>query len=492
VVATGDQLGPYKILAPLAAGGMGAVYKAKDTRLDRDVALKVLPESFARTPDRLARFQREGKALAALSHPNVLAIYDVGIHQSIWFVVVELLTGETLRARITRSALPWREAVKIALPVADGLAAAHGKGIIHRDLKPGNIFLTEDGQVKILDFGLACGEAGADTAAWPGEAGEDEAAWPGDTGPYLPAVTEAGMVLGTTPYLSPEQARGERVDARSDIFSFGCVLYEMLTGRPAFGRISRTETIAAILQEEPAALGLDDQMPFELNLLVWHCLQKNREKRFQSALDLARSLRSIVDEGVAARIPVGGLRPGVLINDLTQLLTKEQAILVRRYLPWYRRSGPGLLLAGICGCMVGLFLGRALAGTIFAEVFGAFSGLFLSVSTMYTMTISGLFDKQALRAAERALLAARQAAARELDLLDCRGNADDAAQPGYKDVPNKVKENVTDGSVAEQSRTGMALRWPEAGNSDRCRGCGVRNSPGEVRCRACGCELGVS
>lgn len=291
MVATGTQLGPYRILAPLGAGGMGEVYRAKDLRLNREVALKVLPEQFVRSPDRLARFEREAKALAALSHPNVLAIYDVGADESIPFVVMELLTGETLRERIARSPLPWSEAIEIGNSVAEGLAAAHAKGIVHRDLKPENVFLTEDGRVKVLDFGLACAEAGP-----------DEGSPTPDTGPYLPAITESGVLLGTIAYLSPEQARGERVEARSDVFAFGCVLYEMLAGKRAFGRGTRAGTIAAILHEEPPALaGPGQEIPSELERLIRHCLEKNPRKRFQSARDLAFALRSIVPDPSRAK-----------------------------------------------------------------------------------------------------------------------------------------------------------------------------------------------
>src|SRR5213594_3915663 len=219
-LAAGLRLGPYEILAPLGAGGMGEVYQARDTRLDREVAIKVLPEHLAKDPQALARFEREAKAVAALSHPNILALYDVGAHQGVSYAVTELLEGETLRARLARSEITWRKVVEIGTAVAEGLAAAHSKGIIHRDLKPENIFLTSDGRVKILDFGLA---------RWkPTASPQDESS--------LPTETEPGIVMGTVGYMSPEQVRGERADAPSDIFSFGCVLYEMLSGQRAFRR----------------------------------------------------------------------------------------------------------------------------------------------------------------------------------------------------------------------------------------------------------------
>src|SRR5262245_2485652 len=226
-LCTGTRLGRYEILAPIGAGGMGEVYKARDTRLGRDVALKVLPEHLAQNPAALSRFEREAKVVAALSHPNILALYDVGAEHGVSFSVTELLEGETLRSRLGRGAVPWREAVEIGVAVADGLAAAHTKGIVHRDVKPDNIFLTFDGRVKILDFGLA--------RVNPPAAPQADSA--------LPTETEAGKVMGTVGYMSPEQVRGERVDATSDLFSFGCVLYEMLAGRRAFARETAAQTM---------------------------------------------------------------------------------------------------------------------------------------------------------------------------------------------------------------------------------------------------------
>ncbi len=214
----GTRLGPYEILGPLGAGGMGEVYRARDTRLDREVAIKVLPEHLAKNPDAMARFEREAKVLAALSHPNILAIHDFGSEQGVAHVVMELLEGETLRDRVGRLAVPWRKAVEIGVAIAEGLAAAHSKGIIHRDLKPENIFLTSDGRVKILDFGLA---------RWKPSTGTK-------TDPNAPTETKEGTVMGTVGYMSPEQIRGTAAEAPSDIFSLGCVLYEMVTGQRAF------------------------------------------------------------------------------------------------------------------------------------------------------------------------------------------------------------------------------------------------------------------
>ncbi|MFQ5806776.1 MAG: serine/threonine-protein kinase, partial [Phycisphaerae bacterium] len=237
----GTHLGPYELLAPLGAGGMGEVYRAKDTRLDREVAIKVLPEHMAKDPEVLARFEREAKAVAALSHPNILAIHDVGSERGVPFAVMELLEGETLRDRLRRAALPWRRAVEIAVGISDGLAAAHAKGIIHHDLKPTNLFLTSDGVVKILDFGLArtvepvAPEERADAST-------------------IALETKPRTVMGTVAYMSPEQVQGAPPDARSDIFSFGCVLYEMVTGSRPFAGKTSAETMAAILRGEPPEL----------------------------------------------------------------------------------------------------------------------------------------------------------------------------------------------------------------------------------------------
>src|SRR5499425_2875108 len=219
-LTSGTRLGPYEVLSPLGAGGMGEVYRARDERLKREVAIKVLPASFSADPDRLRRFEQEAQAAGSLNHPNILAIYDIGTHDGSPYVVSELLAGETLRARLASEAFTPRKALGHALQIASGLAAAHEKGIVHRDLKPENIFVTRDGRVKILDFGLA-------------KLTESDAAPIPQT--ELPTVgTEPGVVLGTLGYMSPEQVRGRPADARSDIFSFGAILYEMLSGQRAF------------------------------------------------------------------------------------------------------------------------------------------------------------------------------------------------------------------------------------------------------------------
>src|SRR5712692_7808145 len=284
----GSRLGPYEVAAPLGAGGMGEVYRARDTRLGRDVAIKVLPEHLAKSPVALSRFEREAKAVAALSHPNILALYDVGSEQGVSYAVTELLEGETLRARLAQSAVPWRKAVEIGTAVAEGMAAAHSKGLIHRDLKPENIFLTSDGRVKILDFGLA---------RWkPKPSATADAA--------TPTETEAGTVMGTVGYMSPEQIRGTAADAPSDIFSLGCVLYEMVTAQRAFARPSAPETMAAILNEDPPNLAdSGKEVPADLQGIIHHCLEKHAEQRFQSARDLAFALRASGGSG-GTGIPV--------------------------------------------------------------------------------------------------------------------------------------------------------------------------------------------
>ena len=278
-LAAGARLGPYEVVGPIGSGGMGEVYRARDTRLSRDVAVKVLPSSFADDPDRLRRFEQEARATGMLNHPNILAVYDIGTHGGAPYVVSELLEGETLRARIDGTPVPPRKAIDYATQIARGLAAAHDKGIVHRDLKPENIFVTREGRVKILDFGLA-------KVAQPAAADE--------TALLTAQKTEAGMVLGTAAYMSPEQVRAQPVDHRSDIFSFGLVLYEMLTGRQAFKADSAVETMSAILKADPPRLAdTRSDLPADLERIILHCLEKNPEERFQSAGDIAFNLDSI-------------------------------------------------------------------------------------------------------------------------------------------------------------------------------------------------------
>jgi len=276
----GTTLGRYRIIAKIGEGGMGQVYRAHDERLDRDVAVKVIHEAVAQDVDRLARFEKEAKAVAKLDHPNILAIHDFGTDQGITYAVTELLDGQDLRPSIPASGMPWQKVVEIGAAIADGLAAAHGKGIVHRDLKPENVFITSDGRVKILDFGLAQVKVPV----------EEEA----ETATLTPAGTVAGTVLGTMGYMSPEQLRGEPADARSDIFALGCVLYEMLSGKAAFLRKSTAETSVAILKEEPERLSSTGiVLPAEVERSIHRCLEKSPDARFQSARDLAFALRQV-------------------------------------------------------------------------------------------------------------------------------------------------------------------------------------------------------
>jgi eukaryotic-like serine/threonine-protein kinase len=276
------QVAGYEILRELGRGGMGVVYAARQTKLNRVVAVKVLPPSFANDPERRARFEREAKALAALTHPNILAIHDYGVEDGVPYAIMELLEGETLRQRLLSGALHWREAFALAAAVADGLAAAHAAGVVHRDLKPENLFLTADGRVKILDFGLARVEAPMFLQQ--------------ETADYAPAQTKVGALMGTVGYMAPEQACGQPVDARSDLFSLGCVLYEIVAGRRAFGRATPADSLAAILSDAPPDMGKPGpRPPGEAERLILRCLEKKPENRFQSARDLAFALRAVRD-----------------------------------------------------------------------------------------------------------------------------------------------------------------------------------------------------
>jgi Tol biopolymer transport system component len=292
-LASGTKLGPYEILSPLGAGGMGEVYRARDARLNRDVAIKILPASFSSDPDRLQRFAQESRAAAALNHPNILSIHDIGEANGAPYVVSELLEGETLRDRLRAGALTSRKALDYAQQIARGLATAHEKGIVHRDLKPENIFITDDGRAKILDFGLA-------------KFTRPEADLSGDDA-TIQVATEAGMVLGTAGYMSPEQVRGKTADSRSDIFSFGAILYEMLSGKRAFHGDSAADTMSSILKEEPADLSETNRnVSPALERIVHHCLEKNPAERFQSARDAAFNLEALTEISSGSR--TGGMR----------------------------------------------------------------------------------------------------------------------------------------------------------------------------------------
>jgi Tol biopolymer transport system component len=287
-LAAGTSLGPYEILGPLGAGGMGEVYRARDSRLGRDVAVKVLPADESAGPDRLSRFEQEARAAGALNHPNLLTVFDTGRHDGAPYTVFELLEGETLRERLRRGPVPLRKAVEWAGQIAQGLATAHERGIVHRDLKPENVFLTADGRVKILDFGLAKLRAAPAVAAT-------------DT-PTESKITDAGIVLGTAGYMSPEQVRGEPVGPPSDVFSLGALLYEMVSGRRPFQAATWVETMTAILNDDPPELTRGNgSVPPALERIVRRCLEKRREERFQSARDVAFALEALsADSGSAA------------------------------------------------------------------------------------------------------------------------------------------------------------------------------------------------
>jgi eukaryotic-like serine/threonine-protein kinase len=279
-LAPNTKLGPYEILNTLGAGGMGEVYRARDSRLNRDVAVKILPATFARDPERLRRFQQEAQAVAALSHPNILAVHDFGEHEGSPYLVTECLEGETLRDRLRPGALPLRKSNEFGEQIARGLAAAHEKGIVHRDLKPENIFITRDGRVKILDFGLA------KLTQPDGSVLSEAATMASQTGP--------GVVMGTVGYMSPEQVKGQPADHRSDLFSFGTILYEMLSGKRAFQGDSSVETMTAILKQDPPELTETNRaVPPALERIVRHCLEKNPDERFQSASDIAFNLSNL-------------------------------------------------------------------------------------------------------------------------------------------------------------------------------------------------------
>jgi TolB-like protein/Flp pilus assembly protein TadD len=314
---------------------MGEVYRARDTRLGRDVAIKVLPAEFAADPERLRRFEQEARAVAALDHPNILAIHDVGTHEGAPYIVAELLEGETLRERLSGGALPVRKAVECAVQIAGGLSAAHERGIVHRDLKPANVFVTKDGHVKILDFGIAKLVAPRSLAE-PAQA------------TTVVEATEAGTTLGTVGYMSPEQVRGQSVDHRTDIFAFGCVLYETLSGRSPFRRDTAADTASAILHEDPAPLSATvRKIPPAIEGIVTRCLEKSPEDRFQSARDLAHDLSATLpDTGQAkpATTTTSTRRRGLVGLVLAGVVVLVAAgVLVLRLKPASPKAGAGAL-----------------------------------------------------------------------------------------------------------------------------------------------------
>jgi len=305
-VALNTQFDHYEILAPLGKGGMGEVYRARDTRLNREVAIKVLPGEVAHDAERLRRFEQEARATSALNHPNILTVYDFGNHEGNPYLVMELLEGEELRAQLPPNAeagaLPVRKAIEYAQQIAAGLAAAHEKGVVHRDLKPENLFVTKDGRVKILDFGLAklTEVRGGDGAM--GRRGEEESTLA--LSPHRPIAhsphTVPGTVMGTIAYMSPEQVQGKDLDHRSDIFSFGIILHEMLSGQRAFTGESHVEVMHAILKNDPPELSESNaKIPPQLDKIVRRCLEKKPERRFQSTSDLSFAQEAMTSTGYA-------------------------------------------------------------------------------------------------------------------------------------------------------------------------------------------------
>jgi hypothetical protein len=303
-LSTGDHLGRYEILGILGAGGMGEVYRARDADLDREVAIKVLLEEVAQDPERLARFEREAKVLASLSHQNIATLYGLEEHDGQRFLVMELAVGETLSERLQRGPMPIDEALEIALQIAKGLEAAHGQGVVHRDLKPANVMLSPEGTVKVLDFGLA--------KAWQTEEGDPDLT---QSPTVTRQMTQAGAVLGTVAYMSPEQARGKRVDNRTDIWAFGCVLYEMLSGHQPFHGETVTDALAAVVTREPEWDRLPDATPAAIRHLLHRCLQKAAKRRLHSIADARIEIEDAIDEPLAGGPPLaadrGGPRRGI-------------------------------------------------------------------------------------------------------------------------------------------------------------------------------------
>jgi eukaryotic-like serine/threonine-protein kinase len=290
-IQSGNSLGPYQIIGLLGAGGMGEVYRAKDTRLDRIVAIKVLPPHLSTNADLRRRFEQEARAVSGLNHPHICALYDIGAQDGTHYLVMEYLDGETLRSRLGSGSLSVRKAIDFAVQIASALSSAHEKGVVHRDLKPENIFITRDERIKLLDFGLAHyapAEAVANVSMTPTRA----------------KMTEPGMVMGTVGYMSPEQVRGQEIDSRSDIFSLGTVLYEMLTGRAPFARETSAETMTAILREDPSELqGSGKNIPIGLASVVQRCMEKKPDLRFQTAQDLAFALQMTSQSTTIPAIP---------------------------------------------------------------------------------------------------------------------------------------------------------------------------------------------
>ena len=295
-LVAGTRLDSYEIVGPLGAGGMGEVYRAKDTRLGREVAIKVLPAAVAADPARLARFEREAKAVAALNHPNIVVLYSIEEAAGVRFLVMELVEGEGLDRLVTAGGLPLDRALALATPIADALAAAHERGVIHRDLKPANVMVTREGRVKVLDFGLA--------KLGTSDTSQDETQALTVAAP----LSSLGQVMGTVPYMAPEQLRGETADARTDLFAFGILFYELLTGRRPFSGATSADVSSAILRDpHPPVLESRADLPADLERIVGRCLEKDPERRFQTAKDVRNELELVRRAG-APRAPRPGRR----------------------------------------------------------------------------------------------------------------------------------------------------------------------------------------
>src|SRR5450432_3555826 len=316
-LAANTTLSHYRIVSKIGAGGMGEVYRAHDARLDREVAIKLLPADFANDEDRLQRFEQEAHAISALNHPNILTVYDVGTYEGTPFFVSELLDGEELRDSLNEAAIPVRKAIDYAQQIVSGLSAAHEKGIVHRDLKPENLFLTKADRVKILDFGLA-------------KLSEPGAVATGSEDATRKVLTNPGVIMGTVGYMSPEQVRGDKVDHRSDIFSFGAILHKMITGRRAFRRETMAETMTAILKEEPEELSESNpNINPSLVRIVHRCLEKKPERRFQSTSDLGFALESL-----SAPTSLSGSSASALTTAASAAVEEKKKSVWRERLPW--------------------------------------------------------------------------------------------------------------------------------------------------------------
>src|SRR6516164_9267384 len=308
-LAVGTRLGHYEIIAPLGAGGMGEVYKARDMRLERVVAIKVLPADKVADPVRKQRFIQEARAASALNHPNIITIHDIYEDGNINFLVMEYVAGKTLEHLVPRRGLHLNDTLKHAAQIADALATAHSAGIVHRDIKPSNIMVTDQGRIKVLDFGLA-------KLTEPPEIGPDQ-----PTRTVL-AHTEEGTVVGSAPYMSPEQAQGKPVDARSDIFSFGAVLYEMVTGQKAFHGDTRASVMASVLKDEPkAARALTEGLPRELERIILRCLRKDLDRRSQSMAEIKLALEELIEESASGALTTVTPATSVAHHPLRLVLT---------------------------------------------------------------------------------------------------------------------------------------------------------------------------